>query len=139
MKRLSITIIACLLAVCSYSQEHIKFNGATFGKPLKEFVKEMGNPKPAIVLFSPTNFSDKCNEYVYSIVLNKSSWNCYVLCTRKTNTVFRTMSYKGVDNGLKNYLMSIVKVLEEKYGNGLIEKQENLGKIGEKGDGTWMR
>ena len=126
MRRVLFLTIINLLTLCAYSQEHIKFNGATFGKPLKEFVKEMGNPKPAIVLFSPTNFSDKCNEYVYSIVLNKSSWNCYILCTRKTNTVFRTMSYKGVDNGLKNYLMSIVKVLEEKYGNGLIEKQEKI-------------
>ena len=43
MKKLSITIIACLLAVCSYSQEHIKFNGATFGKPLNEFIKGFSN------------------------------------------------------------------------------------------------
>lgn len=129
MKKLSITIIACLLAVCSYSQEHIKFNGATFGKPLNEFIKGFpGNPGKYYDGF-PTGYNvSLCNHYCYLVRFNSTNWRCHILTSKTTETVFRTISVE-LTSYLKNDLMLLVKALEEKYGGGVQEKQENLGEI----------
>lgn len=133
MKKLVIVIIACFLSVCSYSQEHIKFNGATFGQPLSEFVKgfSQGAHKYNISYYKPRGYnSDLYNYEEYSIKLNSNDWQCRIFSSKNTNTVFMTVSsiqFNG--NSLENNLMLLVKTLEGKYGHGISEKQENLGEI----------
>lgn len=129
MKKFSITIIACLLAICSYSQEHIKFNGATFGRPLNEFIKGFpGSPTTYYDGFPKGFNSTLCNHYCYLVRFNSTNWKCHIFTSKTTNTVFRTVSVECYTD-LKTNLMFLVKALEEKYGGGVQEKQENLGEV----------
>lgn len=131
MKRLFIVIFACLLSVCSYSQEHITFNGATFGKSLNEFIKDFP-PKieKNTISHPPKGFNySLCNCNEYWINLNSYKWECHIFSSKTTNTVFRTICVNSFMD-LENQLMLLVKSLEEKYGGGVQEKQENLGEIG---------
>lgn len=131
MKKLSITIIACLLEVCSYSQEHIKFNGATFGKPVTEFIKGFpGSPSLSSSYHkAPKGFNpDLCNRDFCYIRLNSQDWSCHIFSSRSTKTVFRTVSVGYFDN-LETQSMLLVKTLEEKYGGGVQETQGNLGEV----------
>ena len=130
IKKLLITIVACLLSAGSYSQEHIKFNGATFGKPAKSFIKSFPiQPKihqqlipsgPDASLYS----LDEC----YWVNFNYNKWYCLLFGSKKNRLVFRTVCVAN-HTDLKNSLMLLVKALEEKYGGGIQEKQEELGKI----------
>ena len=135
IKKISITIIVCLLSVCSYSQEHIKFNGATFGKPLVEFVKgfpsnHIGSRPYKYYNGTPRGFnSELCNHNQYMIYLNSNPWRCHIFSSRSTDTVFRTVSVHRFYNDLENQLMLLVKTLEEKYGGGIQEQQQNLGEV----------
>ena len=116
LKKLSITIFACLLAVCSYSQEHIKFNGATFGKPVTEFIKGFpGSPSLSSGYHkAPKGFNpDLCNRDFCYIRLNSQDWSCHIFSSRSTKTVFRTVSVGYFDN-LETQSMLLVKTLEEK-------------------------
>lgn len=129
MKKIIITLIACLFVVCSYSQEHITFNGATFGKPLNEFIK--GFPPTPSEYYDgyPRGWNQKlCNHNCYLIKLNSRNWCCHILSSRSSKTVFSTISVESFID-LKNNLMLLVKTLEEKYGGGIQEKQENLGEV----------
>ena len=132
MRKVIIFAIGVLFTLCSYSQEHIKFNGATFGLPLNEFVK--GFPqKPSISTIShpPKGYnSNLCNRNAYWVMLNSNSWECQIFSSRKTNTVFRTICVLDCTNDAEQQLMLLVKTLEEKYGGGVQEKQENLGEVG---------
>lgn len=129
MKRIIIILVVCFLTICSYSQEHIKFNGATFGKPLNEFIKGFsGNPVKYYDGF-PTGYNASlCNHYCYLVRFNSTNWSCHILTSKTTETVFRTISVE-LTSYLKNDLMLLVKALEDKYGGGVQEKQENLGEI----------
>ena len=130
MKKLSITIIACLLSICSFSQEHIKFNGATFGKPLNEFIKGFPGSTSSTSAYAPRGYnSNLCNWKCYNMKLNSQNWECHIFSSRTTNTVFRTVSANAFYGDLENQLMLLVKTLEQKYGGGIQEKQENLGEV----------
>ena len=133
MKKLVIVIIACFLSVCSYSQEHIKFNGATFGQPLSEFVKgfPQGSHKSDSFTYKPRGYNSELYNYeMYKIKLNSNDWECRIFSSKNTNTVFMTVSsIQFNDYSLENNLMLLVKTLEGKYGSGISEKQENLGEI----------
>lgn len=129
MKYLLITFIVCTLAVSSYSQDHIKFNGATFGLPLIEFIKGFQGESSKTYIPSPKGFNPNlCNCDGYIIVLNAYRWDCLIFSSIITKTVFRTVSVQSFTD-LENNLMLFVKALEEKYGGGIQEKQENLGEI----------
>lgn len=131
MKKLSIIIIACLLSICTYSQEHIKFNGATFGKPVTEFIKGFpGSPSLSSSYHkAPKGFNpDLCNRDFCYIRLNSQDWSCHIFSSRSTKTVFRTVSVGYFDN-LETQSMLLVKTLEEKYGGGVQETQGNLGEV----------
>ena len=95
MKKVLFVTILCILSLCSYSQEHIKFNGATFGKPVTEFIK--GFPgSPSLSTFyqkPPKGFnSELCDRDFCYIKLNSNDWSCYIFSSRSTKTVFRTVS-----------------------------------------------
>lgn len=129
MKKILITFFACLLSICSFSQEHIKFNGATFGKPLNEFIK--GFPGSPTTYFDgfPKGFNNSlCNHYGYLVRFNSTNWRCHIFTSKTTDTVFRTICVESYLD-LKNNLVLLVKALEEKYGGGIQEKQENLGEV----------
>lgn len=133
MKKLVIVFFACFVSLCSYSQEHIKFNGATFGQPLNEFVKgfPQGSSKSYDSYTLPNGYNfDLYNYEEYYIKLNSKTWECRIFSSKNTNTVFMTVSSIRINNNsLENNLMLLVKTLEGKYGGGINEKQENLGEI----------
>ena len=133
MKKFLITIIGCLLTVCSYSQEHIKFNGATFGKPVTEFIKGFPNSPSLSTSYHkpPKGFnSELCNIDFCYIKLNSKNWDCHIYSSRSTETVFRTVCVKSFyDDDLETQSMLLVKTLEEKYGGGVQEQQGNLGEV----------
>lgn len=119
------------MTICSYSQEHIKFNGATFGKPLTEFIKGFsGSISSTSSTYAPRGYnSNLCNRKCYNIKLNSQNWECHIFSSRTTDTVFRTVSVNSFFGDLENQLMLLVKALEQKYGGGIQEKQENLGEV----------
>ena len=135
IKKLLVIVYLCLFTVCSYSQEHIKFNGATFGKPLVEFIKgfpssSTGGRPYTYYNGTPRGFnSELCNHKQYMIYLNSNPWRCHIFSSRSTDTVFRTVCVHRFYNDLENQLMLLVKTLEEKYGGGIQEKQEDLGEV----------
>ena len=130
MRRILCLFIVCFLTICSYSQEHIKFNGATFGLPLKEFIKGFPAPISEASSYTLKGYNPNlCNRNCYYIKLNSESWYCNVFSSRKSDTVFRTISVNAFYQDLENHLMLLVKALEEKYGGGVKEKQENLGEV----------
>lgn len=132
MKRITILLIALFLTICSYSQEHIRFNGATFGKSVTEFVKEFpGSPSLTTIYHkAPKGFNPNlCNRDLCYIKLNSQDWNCHIFSSRSTKTVFRTVSVGYFYKDLESQLMLLVKTLEEKYGGGVKEQQGNLGEI----------
>lgn len=131
MKRITLIFIVSFLTICSYSQEHIKFNGATFGKPVTEFIKGFpGSPSLSSGYHkAPKGFNpDLCNRDFCYIRLNSQDWSCHIFSSRSTKTVFRTVSVGYFDN-LETQSMLLVKTLEEKYGGGVQETQGNLGEV----------
>lgn len=129
-KKIFVTAIVTFLSLCSYSQEHIKFNGATFGKPLNEFIKGFPGSTSSTSAYAPRGYnSNLCNWKCYNMELNSQNWECHIFSSRTTNTVFRTVSAKAFYGDLENQLMLLVKTLEQKYGGGIQEKQENLGEV----------
>lgn len=132
MKKFLFTLIVCLFTVSGYSQQHIKFNGAAFGQPLQSFIHSFntGTPSKNTVQSPPEGFnSNICNRNCYNIKLNSQDWCCDIFSSRLSNTVFRTISVKAFYDDLETQLMLLVKTLEGKYGGGVQEKQEDLGKI----------
>lgn len=131
-KKIFVIAIVTLLSLCSYSQEHITFNGATFGKSAKSFIKSFPvRPKihnqliptgPDAGLYS----LDEC----YWVHFNSNKWYCKLYSSKKSRSVFRTICVANYSD-LKNGLMLLVKALEEKYGGGIQEKQEDLGWVKE--------
>ena len=136
MKRITIIFIISLLTIFSFSQEHIKFNGATFGKSSKSFVKSF-HPRPTWVgSYIPSG----ADAGLYSlhgcdIFFNSHKWWCRIHSSKKSDSVFRTISIAQFSD-LKNSLMLLVKSLEEKYGGERQEKQEDLGYITERNSTT---
>ncbi len=136
MKKFSITIIACLLAVCSYSQEHITFNGATFGQSVNSFIKSFPKRPNWVVPLIPSGAdANTYNLHDCDISFNSGKWYCRIYSSKKSKSVFRTISVANFTD-MKNSLMLLVKSLEEKYGGERQEKQENLGYIVEKNSKT---
>lgn len=133
MKKGLFTFIVCLLAISSYSQQHIKFNGATFGQSVQSFIQcfNSGFSSSTTGQFPPKGYnSNLCNHNCYDIKLNSQDWYCHIFSSRITNTVFRTVCVKAFYYDLETQLMLLVKTLENKYGGGVQEKQEDLGQIG---------
>ncbi len=136
MRKAVLIIIVSLLSVCSYSQEHITFNGATFGKSVNSFIKGFPKKPDWVVPLIPSG----ANAGLYKlhdcdIYFNSQKWYCRIYSSKKSNSVFRTISIAKFSD-MKNSLMLLVKSLEEKYGGERQEKQEDLGYIVEKNTTT---
>ena len=135
-KKIFVIAIVTLFSLCSYSQEHITFNGATFGKSSKSFVKGF-HPRPTWVgSYIPSG----ANAGLYKlhgcdIYFNSYKWYCSIYSSKKSDSVFRTISIAQFSD-MKNSLMLLVKSLEEKYGGERQEKQEDLGYIVERNSTT---
>lgn len=122
-----------LLFICSilpiWSQTNIKFNGATFGNTLDTFISGFPHSSPFKSFSCRDIFNtDKYNGYKGYVRLNSKDWLCYILASRSSNKVFRTIC-NVYSADLEDDLMLLVKTLENKYGGHRQEKQEDLGII----------
>ncbi len=130
MRRLIyITIFLCCF-LCANAQQNIKFNGATFGTTVENFI--LGFPeKPYLQKSYDTDIfnSNICNGYECFMKLNAETWKCYIFSSRKTDRVFRTVCTIGYPSDLQTHMMLLVKTLEEKYGGHYEEPQSELGYI----------
>ena len=129
MKRLIILIITSLIAVSAFSQDHLVFNGATFGLPLKKFAKAL--PKKSSL--KKGYYGDQYLLDVYKIhrckmEMNHNMWTCFIYSSVADKTVFRTISVCYFSS-LKLHTTNIVRTLENKYGPGVSEKESSLGRI----------
>lgn len=136
MKRSILLILIIFSTICVYAQNHIKFNGSTFGQQLNTFtegfVKGTFGKTPAQSIEKITYGShynpDLYDLHLCTIDLNAREWQCSIHSSRKTNIVFQTVSVR-FSSDLKNDLMYLVKTLEEKYGGHKEAAQDELGKI----------
>lgn len=135
-KKIFVTAIVTFLSLCSYSQEHITFNGATFGKSVKSFIKGFPQKPNWVVPLIPSGANAGLFKlHDCDIYFNSNKWYCKIYSSTKSNSVFRTISVAQFSD-MKNSLMLLVKSLEEKYGGERQEKQEDLGYIVEKNSKT---
>lgn len=139
MKRILSIIICCLSIFLANAQTNIKFNGATFGNTLENFIE--GFPKKPYIkelhsnkIYNP----DVYNGYRGYVQFNSQDCETFIFTSRKSNKVFRTITHKFSED-MQNDLMLLVKTLENKYGGHREEKKEDLGEIitGEYGDSSF--
>ena len=129
MKRLIILIITSLIAMSAFSQDHLVFNGATFGLPLKKFAKAL--PKKSSLkkgYYGDQYLHDVYNIHRCKMEMNHNMWTCFIYSSVVDKTVFRTISVCYFSD-LKIHTTNIVRTLENKYGAGVPEEKSSLGKI----------
>ena len=129
MKRvLGISFFLTLLCSFSYAQEHISFNGASFGQAQKDFQASLNGQPSSSYLIEHSN-KNLYHRYFYKDV-PLSTYRCkmFLHCSIKSKTVFETITWFNVTN-LKDELQYFVKVFEEKYGGHIEEPQSELGYI----------
>lgn len=127
-KYLLIVVTSFLCCVFSYAQEHVSFNGATFGQTQKEFLSHLnGHPTSSYLIEHPNK--NLYNRYfVNDVPLNTYRCKMFVHCSMKTKTVFETITWIRATK-LKDELKYFVMVFEEKYGGHIEEPQSELGYI----------
>ena len=130
MKRLLLSLLLSFVAVCSYSQEHISFNGATFGSTLTTFESAlMGSSSHHDPRYIEHTYKDMYNRYfIYGGKLNSYECQYYIHCSRKSQIVFETICWFKVSN-LKAELTPFVKLFEEKYGGHIKADANELGSV----------
>lgn len=118
---------------CCFSanaQQNIKFNGATFGTTVENFI--LGFPeKPYLQKSYDSDIFNYniCNGNECYMKLNAETWKCYIFSSRKTDRVFRTVCTNNYPSDLQTHVMLLVKTLEEKYGGHIEEPKSELGVI----------
>lgn len=130
MKRAIFIISFVLLCVLANAQEHISFNGATFGKTQQEFQASInGHPTYSYLLDHPNK--NLYHRYYYSnIPLNTYQCRMFLHCSTKSKIVFETVTWFRVSD-LKEELKYFVQIFEEKYGAHVSEPQSELGYAGD--------
>lgn len=136
MKKYLLLIIISAFYFSVSAQNHIKFNGATFGQPLNTFIDGFikgtygKSPQESIekITYGSHYNPDLYDLHLGTIDLNAREWQCSIHSSRKTNIVFQTVSVR-FSSDLQNDLMYLVKTLEEKYGGHKEAKQDELGKV----------
>ncbi len=129
-KTLVLIIFMVFICLSTFSQTNIRFNGATFGNTVENFI--LGFPeKPYIQKSYDTDIfnANICNGYECFMKLNSETWKCYIFSSRKTDKVFRTVCTIGYPSDLQGHIMLLVKTLEEKYGGHFEEPKSELGYI----------
>jgi hypothetical protein len=131
MKNTLLIAILSLISICSYSQEHISFNGATFGVERSSFLSSIDKTSSDLKYISHT-YKDVYNRhFLYGGKINTYSAQYYIHSSLKTNIVFELVAWFHVSN-LKEELMLFVKSLETKYGGHINENADDLGEITER-------
>jgi hypothetical protein len=130
MKRLLLSLLLSFVAVCSYSQEHISFNGATFGTTFSTFETALiGSSNHGNSRYIEHTYKDVYNRYfIYGGKLNSYECQYYIHCSRKSQIVFETICWFKVSN-LKAELAPFVKLFEEKYGGHIKADASSLGSV----------
>jgi hypothetical protein len=130
MKKILLSILLSFYVISSFSQEHISFNGATFGQTKSYFKSSLKGPNQSghEVLMDHT-YKNMYHRYLEPGG-NINSYECqfFIHCSIKTEIVFETITWFKVSN-LKAELVPFVKLFEEKYGGHIKEDQNNLGYI----------
>ena len=127
-KKILITLLLALSSFFTYAQEHITFNGATFGTDLSTFMSSVNCYIP------DTRFVNHSHKDVYNRrFTNMGKINTYNACyyihsSVKTNTVFETIAWFKAEN-LQDELKRYVATLEAKYGSHIKVNSEELGWI----------
>ena len=128
MKNTLLIAILSLISICSYAQEHISFNGATFGVERSSFLSSIDKTSSPIEYISHP-YKDVYNRHFsYFGKINTYSAQYYIHSSLKTNIVFELVAWFRVSN-LKEELMLFVKSLEAKYGAHINENADELGEI----------
>lgn len=128
MKNTLVVAILSLISICSYAQEHISFNGATFGVERSSFLSSIDKIGTHVEYISHT-YKDVYNRHFYPEgKINTYSAQYYIHSSLKTNIVFELVAWFRVSN-LKEELMLFVKSLETKYGGHINENADDLGEI----------
>lgn len=128
MKNTLVVAILILISICSYAQEHISFNGATFGVERSSFMSSIDKTSTYVEYISHT-YKDVYNRHFYpGGKINTYSAQYYIHSSIKTNIVFELVAWFRVSN-LKEELMLFVKSLEAKYGSHINENADRLGEI----------
>lgn len=128
MRRIILLTSFVLIVTALQAQEHISFNGASFGKNKSDFEASfIGAPKSNQLL--EHTYKNMYDRYWYpSIRIGNYSGYLYLHCSTKAKIVFETVAWFKVSN-LKAELAQFVKVFEEKYGGHVNESQDTLGEI----------
>ena len=107
------------------AQEHISFNGATFGQTKYPFIS-------ALKLYGEGHLIEHTHKNMYHRYYYSggyiNSYNCryYIHCSIKEKIVFETIAWFFVDD-LEAEITPFVKVFEEKYGGHIKEDVSGLG------------
>ena len=127
MKKLILILQFSLLALCTKAQEHISFNGATFGCSRQEFAAALGLDRDGkITDHTHKNMYDR---YFYEFgKLGKYTPNYYIHCSIKSHFVFECIAFFAVSN-IEEEVSTFIKVFEEKYGGHIKEDTNKLGYI----------
>lgn len=136
MKRV-LFLFAIFFLCCSFAnaQEHVSFNGATFGVSQKEFQSSLNGHPSTSYLIEHSN-KNLYHRYFYDdIPLSTYRCKMFLHCSLKSKTVFETITWFNVTD-LKEELMYFVKVFEEKYGEHIEEPQSDLGLIDDGNTGS---
>ena len=127
MNRKLICFISSLLfCLISNAQEHISFNGSTFGKRRPEFISSMKcyPTDPKIIGHTEKNLY---NRYHYSnVYLNSYKCQMFLHSSIKGDNVFETIVWFRVSE-MQDELKYFLTIFEEKYGGHIKERQDQLG------------
>ena len=128
MNRIVFIICLLLATITATAQEHISFNGATFGQTQKEFQSSLNGHPSTSYLISHSN-KNLYNRYFYTDVpLSTYTCKMFMHCSVRSNIVFETITWFRATN-LKEELKYFVQIFEEKYGEHISEAQSDLGYI----------
>ena len=128
MKNTLLIAIISLISICSYAQEHISFNGATFGVERSSFLSSIDKTS-SFIEYRSHPYKDVYNRHFLEFgKINTYSAKYYIHSSLKTNIVFELVAWFYVSN-LKEELMLFVKGLEKKYGAHINENADELGEI----------
>lgn len=130
INKISLTLQLLLVATSVYAQDHISFNGATFGQTKSIFLSSLISPnKSGHEVLMEHTYKNMYRWYLEpGGSLNSYKCQFYIHCSINTQIVFETITWFKVSN-LKSELTLFVRFFEEKYGGHIKEDPNNLDYI----------
>lgn len=92
-KKVLAIAIFLLVPLCSFAQEHISFNGATFGVNRSTFLSSMNKSSSDLIYVSHTYKDMYHRHYLHSAYLNTYKAHYYIHDSIKTRVVFETIAW----------------------------------------------